>query len=146
MKKEETLIIKKACRDYLEEFSNEEKVDINCFDIDSLTLGIILQIPPCYVHLVYREQTEKIMADELYKQFREEVIEISKEGMFEAKVLEQEELDEIIKPGDYKLLEEVCGITANEYLKSTDILLQKWRDYIKKNNKELILKENKYDK
>lgn len=52
MKKEEKLKIEQVCRDYLEDLDRDNMTGPNCWDVDSLTLGIMLKLHPSFVQHV----------------------------------------------------------------------------------------------
>ena len=143
MKKEEKLKIEQVCRDYLEDLDRDNMTGPNCWDVDSLTLGIMLKLHPSFVQHVDNELKEKIVEDELYKVFRKEVLKIAEEKQWLGIIaLEQNKLSKKFLQGDYKgnfkvaELKQTGGISLDDYQRIADELLQMWQDFIENTKKK----------
>lgn len=143
MNKEEKLKIRQACLDYLEDLDKDSMTGPNCWDADSLTLGIILKLHPSFVQQVDKELKEKIMEDELYKSFRKEVMKIAEEKQWLGIIaLDQNKLARKFLPGDYEgkfekaELKQTGGISLDDYQKVADDLLQMWQDFVENTKKK----------
>lgn len=144
MNKEEKNRIYSVCRDYLEDLDKDNMTGPNCWDADSLTLGIMLKLHPNFVSQVDDELKEKIMEDELYKTFRKEVLKIAEEKQWLGIIaLDQNRLAKKFLPGDYEgkfkdpNVRQTGGLSFDDYQRAADELLQMWQDFIESRNKKV---------
>lgn len=135
MKKEEKLKIREVCMEYLEELDKDPMTGPNCWNADSLTLGIMLKLHPSFAQRLDEELKANIRKDELYDVFKENVLSISEEKGWNM-VLTLEKSKVAFLPGDYDFreknggLKHTGGISQDEYKAAADEFLQMWKDFI----------------
>ena len=137
MKREEKLKIRETCMEYLEDLDRDPMTSPNCWDADSLTLGIMLKLHPSFVQRSDEELKANIRKDELYDVFKENVLSISEEKGWNM-VLTLDKSKVSFLPGDFDFreknggLKHTGGVTTDEYNEVADEFLQMWRDFIGK--------------
>ena len=143
MKNEERLKIREACINYLEDLDKDQMTGPNCFDADSLTLGIMLKIHPSFTLQVEDELKKKIMEDELYKYFRKEVLKIAEEKKWYGIIaLDNNKLGNKFLPGDYEgnfknpNIRQTGGLSLDDYQRTADEFLRMWKDFIENTKKK----------
>lgn len=144
MTKEERTKVYEECKKYLVEIDKDPMTGPNCYDADTLTLGVMFRKLPGEVPKINPEVTNKVKNNGMYGVFRNAVLKVSsEEGWLNVVALDQGKRNKFLNQKDLRKIRyrsrmrQTGGLTLDNYQKVVNELVSLWGQFLNRENKKV---------